>query len=834
MSDTTSNHSHKSVEGEAPASSGTSSSWPVTEIGTSEAGGADSATVSPASSSPLPSPKLAEASAPKVAAADPSAAGATNTTNLPGTGASPESTAHPNTAHDVVETPVSQTFSRTKVPVLEDEGATPAVEEQDDVQTGASTATIDVQSSVDSGGLSANASTETCSTGEAKSSSASSAPQAAEGQLSAPTEPSTKSPAKGRPAFLLTRPTDNGRNEEANISQPSTPSATSPTEPKLSHTDETPKKPHVEQVSATDQPTLKITTLLSDTEQFSTSPVAVTATSPLTRAFFETDFSTTLRSPPRPGGAIITEIASDTEFTIVGHKTAQVASTTIKLQSREASKERRRQRDTSVKGRADDRAESRPRHGRRFDPAGQSTGHSAHLPFVIGRTAVSTAVPRLMRADSLRQQRLQEYDRQLEAERERQRRRNFEERQRQEEARERERLIQAATLHRRREEEARRRQSTQRPTPPAPTPPARDSPLQALIAELKAGLEADPAVYYAVRGVLQEYEEHTGRAPARASSVDEPPSRSAKLKQRLREANRREQAYEFEKAHRRRTRVSFDDETTATEGEQIRILPALVKSSREHSHSTAKIISDRPAEAITRPVSSGHQASPNARPIGGDRSPNAHPWPAATSAAVKKPASAVRRAAARAEDGARAGESRASHARRVEHSAVSSSGRKVGPETAATARQREGAPRRRHSFDSIVDYKPNQGGKAKKAEPASSSVSHRALYDGPRGSLRAASKTADKGSQSAVYPASIKFSLAHIQPDEPARASKPKGGKVGAVDSRSPRTSVLAQQSSSSKQKAPSIPRAPHGPSRRLLVEPARDGSITFDFDDFY
>lgn len=317
-------------------------------------------------------------------------------------------------------------------------------------------------------------------------------------------------------------------------------------------------------------------TLLSDTEQFSTSPVAVTATSPRTRAFFATDYSAATRSPPRPGGAIITEISSDTEFTIVDSKTEHRRRALPELLSREAGPEREHKRDGSPKKRSDKRAEGRPQVGHRFEPSPtkHSSNQSFRLPFVIGRTIVSTAVPHLMRDESLRQQRLRDYDRQLEAERQREKMRILAERRVQQEERERqlrrERLLQAEALEmlRQREEAKRQRAAAmERPAPPAPTPLREESPLQALILELKAGLEADPAVYYAVRGVLHEYEEHTGRRPARASSVDEPSTRrSARQHERRREPVRQEQVNSSSRGPpRRRPQVSFDEDTSTTE-----------------------------------------------------------------------------------------------------------------------------------------------------------------------------------------------------------------------------------------------------------------------------
>lgn len=403
-------------------------------------------------------------------------------------------------------------------------------------------------------------------------------------------QPKERTGNQGRPAFLLTRPTDNGRNEETALPPPSSPPSSSPLgREQLSESPAT----LTEQVRCKEEivpgrSITKITTLLPDIEHFSTSPVAVTATSPRTRAFFDAGLVEAVRSPPRPGGAIITEIASDTEFTIVEAKTRHCAAGAADARDAAAAQAHGHRQELGIEEPLEKRAGSRSRSGERFEPSGQSARHSVRLPYVIGRTVVSTDVPRLMRAASLRQQRLRDYDRQLEmerqreklrilAQREKQRERERERERKRERERERERecerarLARAAAVQFRQQEEARQ----QRVRSQCLDPPAKhDSPLQALIIELKAGLEADPAVYYAVRGVLHEYEEHTGRVPAKASSVDEPSDRTKMLKQRAREANRQERFDEVSRdKHRRLPQVSFDDDTSATERERPRTLP---------------------------------------------------------------------------------------------------------------------------------------------------------------------------------------------------------------------------------------------------------------------
>lgn len=363
----------------------------------------------------------------------------------------------------------------------------------------------------------------------------------------------------GRPAFLVTRPTENGVNEESIPSQPSTPIIVTLVGAKSSLPAPRGVCPPEEDAAP---PTLKINTLLSDTEQFSASPVAATATSPRTRAFFNTDFSVGLRSPPRIGGAIITEIASDTEFTLV----EKVSRTTFKHVVNDPAPDApaARQHGTVTRPLPPQAfvASARVAPGSdRFDPIPSSPlRHAAassarKLPFVNGRTIVSTAVPRLMRAESLRQQR-----------------------QRQEPSE----AAEPRLLHRHRQPDEpsrhhdgprHREPELARPRAAVPndhldrlqrsrSPSFGTSPLQALILELQAGLEADPAVYYAVRGVLSAYEEQTGRAPARASSVDEPPNRLARLRERARAANKADRTRARSPGTLRRARVSFDDETS--------------------------------------------------------------------------------------------------------------------------------------------------------------------------------------------------------------------------------------------------------------------------------
>lgn len=593
MSDTTSGESQTSVEGGKPPS--TTSSWPITDIGGSEAGEDQSTSVSPASSSLPSSPKLDEPASTETISSvvDPIDPIPETATELHGAGTSPEMTPSATTDEEAGVT------ESQALPVMKGEGAVSG-EKQDPVDATDETATP--QATAASGedeleNTTTSVASEADSTPGLATTEPATQPSTEEDKTkeqdkvglflafmdvlvtrtkSSLEQPTGQSHPQVRPAFLLTRPTENGRNEEAAVPPPGSP-ASSTTPPR----DETPTRDAAASESAegqgpgTGHPIPKITTLLSDTEQFSTSPVAVTATSPRTSAFFATNYSAATCSPPRPGGGIITEISSDTEFTIVDSKTEHRRRALPELLRREAGSERERKRDVPTKNRSDERTEGRPEIGRRFEPSPttHSSSQSFRLPFVIGRTIVSTAVPRLMRDESLRQQRLRDYDRQLEQERQREKVRVLSERRIQQEERERqrqrERLLQAQALELRQREEARKQRAAamERPVPPAPAPPVRESPLQALILELKAGLEADPAVYYTVRGVLHEYEEHTGRRPARASSVDEPSTRrSMRQHERRREPARQEQVNVSPRApSRRRPQVSFDEDTSTTE-----------------------------------------------------------------------------------------------------------------------------------------------------------------------------------------------------------------------------------------------------------------------------
>lgn len=125
MSDTTSGESHNSVEGGKPPS--TTSSWPITDIGGSEAGEDQSASVSPASSSLPSSPKLGQPAStePISSVADPIDPLLEAATELHGAGTSPEITSSTTTTDKEIEVAESQ-----PLPVVNGDGAVPELDDQ--------------------------------------------------------------------------------------------------------------------------------------------------------------------------------------------------------------------------------------------------------------------------------------------------------------------------------------------------------------------------------------------------------------------------------------------------------------------------------------------------------------------------------------------------------------------------------------------------------------------------------------------------------------------------------------------------------------------------------
>ena len=134
MSDTTSGESQTSVEGGKPPS--TTSSWPITDIGGSEAGEDQSTSVSPASSSLPSSPKLDEPASTETISSvvDPIDPIPETATELHGAGTSPEMTPSATTDEEAGVT------ESQALPVMKGEGAVSG-EKQDPVDATDETAT---------------------------------------------------------------------------------------------------------------------------------------------------------------------------------------------------------------------------------------------------------------------------------------------------------------------------------------------------------------------------------------------------------------------------------------------------------------------------------------------------------------------------------------------------------------------------------------------------------------------------------------------------------------------------------------------------------------------
>ena len=213
------------------------------------------------------------------------------------------------------------------------------------------------------------------------------------------------------------------------------------------------------------------------------------------------------------------------------------------------------------------------------------------------------------------------------------------------------------------------------------------------------------------------------------------------------------------------------------------------------------------------------------RPAEGGRLPHSD-RPRVTPNTIEKPHGAVRRAAAREHDD-----------RTAEKGSLSSSRKDLLASSSAFARAEKSRLQRRHSFDSIVDYKPTQGLKTKKKQQyeTSAAPSRPVLYDGPRGLMRA--PTAEHATTHCVeVPTSISFSLADIQSVDGSskgklkQAAAPASGQAIRSDSRKSRQAAVVQPSTAGRSTVSRTSTVPYAQARW----PARDDSITFDFDDFY
>ncbi len=302
---------------------------------------------------------------------------------------------------------------------------------------------------------------------------------------------------------------------------------------------------------------------------------------------------------------------------------------------------------------------------------------------------------------------------------------------------------------------------------PSATPHNEESPLQALITELKAGLEVDPAVYYAVRGVLSEYEEQTGRAPPRASSVDEPkPHRFERVREKARATNRREDASVRSPDRPRRSRVSFDDAEVRTEKRKDPHRPHIACASGRTGIAQATM--DLAARQDLR-----RAPDPRLKGTVGDRNHK----PGATAASTKNAAGSQRKIASRSPWSLKQPEIDlgGQTSRKIGEDALQRSTTSLSPSV-----------QRRHSFDSMVDYKPTR-------------ASPRPLESNTR---------------------SIAFSLAEIQPRAPhaRRLSHPqRPWPRSAVPTKAERHATL-----------------PRPTPRSKALQAYRNDSISFDFDDFF
>ncbi|GAA6029932.1 hypothetical protein JCM8097_009175 [Rhodosporidiobolus ruineniae] len=338
--------------------------------------------------------------------------------------------------------------------------------------------------------------------------------------------PAVSAPSK--PAFVLTRPTLAGENETVSLTQPSTPatptrngeeddSAAAKTanerfepEPEKEATkEEKGKEP------ARTSPAISLNTtgaFLHETHtagSFFASPAPLTAVSPSskTAAFFGTDFQAQVPppSPTRPAGAYITEL-SDAEITLkkvptpakedeedarphqkeVKSSSRSTVSTRplvspLKPDEHDSTKQEHRHRHAH-----DSRSHSRERRRRQQQQAVRDVSTSdsdddlpIRLPFVHSRTIVSAVVRPLRREPTQPQP---------------QSHRSY-------------------------------RPAPPPPSPPSPPTPPRPSRLELLLRDVKTALDVEPAAYYALKGVLAEFEEKNAQAREQQHRGPPPPSR---------------------------------------------------------------------------------------------------------------------------------------------------------------------------------------------------------------------------------------------------------------------------------------------------------------------
>ncbi|GJN87804.1 hypothetical protein Rhopal_000759-T1 [Rhodotorula paludigena] len=630
----------------SPPSPGSTTSWPATEVGVSDHGGT-SGTTSPAraasSDETLALESGNEASTPLAASvveAQVTEAHLSNTAEETGT-------ATEDVEGDLA-TPVSPTWSRSKLPVSDD----------DEVSLDAKKAT---GSSCDQAMESTSSDNAASPSPVANNTKTSNEPQKAQHDEDKSPTPTTAT----RPAFVLTRPTLGGENEQVSISQPSTPSV-------KSAKDATSASITAEQSRSA--PTIQIQTFLPETKQFFASPTTTniapnSAVSPRTHAFFTSNFApapSAPRSPPRSGGAFITELSSD----------AEVVQVSVQIQEAVSS---------------DFRA---PLPIKAERPASPSP-----IEFVPRRTVVSSAVPRLVRAESLRQQHIY---------------RRTDRRPSPQPPRAREQPV-----------PRRRGPNEERPREPRPAQPQHRrneiSPLGRLVRDLKLALADDPAAFYVLKGVLVEHEERIRRDEPPYSS---PPPRSKRDERRDRRDVERQQPF----ASSRRAGVSSTrlasrnvkivpmphgwlDPSDSDETEVEKVHPAKLKTPNAFS-SSAFSTARRPLGRRSPAPDYPQHLSPkrSSRPVNLDlpRPPQPpplfRPVPTLTMAQAAKLAEGLG-------DGRLADELR--HSGLHEKDKVTrldarngGDGRGRSSDTRDHLRGGGETLARRHSFDSVVDYKP--------------------------------------------------------------------------------------------------------------------------------
>ncbi|GAA6047992.1 hypothetical protein JCM3770_006460 [Rhodotorula araucariae] len=743
-----------------------------------------------------------------------------------------------------------------------------------------------------------------------------------------------------RPAFLLTRPTMGGTNELVTITQPSTPTAGS-----YSEDDDNP-------ATANLKPSIQIKTFLPETKTFFASPTSASevigsAASPLTSAFFASDFTAGMRSPPRAGPAFLVELPSDADTevdirhtprtTVTHDKPATRPSSTKPSPSPERPASGTKSRSHSPAHReVRDRASPPSSHGRRSrsrspqvlpsiqrhdlgDSDSLSDLDSQRVPFVQPRTVVSSAVPFLVRTEAVNAQhqaRNFERDRsELPREDPQSREEHLhEEHLRRERPRD-ERLRQTRLHeHRPREDrpredrpradrprESRPREAHVRNDRPPEAFPSDDRPregpregrpradgqredgppaLVRLLETVKRALRHDPAAYYVLKGVLSEYEELT-RAPP---PID---SRREGNEPRRAETHEESELWKIRRRGKRGKRVPIvgESDTEVDRGERVRAPETGGKIPRFDRDPTAKFRKhpfapdpprrDSPTPPCYPPHLSSPRSSRSAAAAGGgvdvvrpipiyppSRTRDFSPRTAETLTLAQ----AAKLAAGlgdeqQADKLRRSGLSGREKVTRLEGRDESLCGRE---ERRDRERERERERKeeesrnerlRRHSFDSVVDYKPASdeaptgpaGGKVKKPKSGHKVDVEIDVNVEHREGVPPLSTTKSRGPSEEREPAFSIFRWHKVPPSKGGRAGPPiinidlvdkpntrdakdKGkGKAREALYESPSTRAAPQAASHFRRDAQSASAS----SARYASQQGRDDQLGIHFDDF-